>query len=369
MPELLSAAPRLAPTAAGRSASTRPLLAVATAFARHRRGQDDVMYLKENGELLLVVLASRARGGGEVAELYGRFHAQAPAFFDFFPQYYRLILSIVSDLEELGLPDTVAGPMAQRVAQLGLPGGELSDLPRMEARRLCGRHGIEALPEDRGLFARALSFMDRPRAFTVPNRKAAYDLTHFVYYLSDYGRRPLELPEGVSRSLLNVGMIALMEEDVDLVAEVCLALRFLGQAPPAYWERYVAADLAEFELQSEDADDEDEPLTLDDYHPYLVANWHQAVAGGRYFYHSVRPGRITFHRREENRCALSEISRILLQLKGENVATVGGYYERLRRRLSPRSRNVLEMVGASCPQFDEFFHGFCHRGPAMAARA
>ena len=201
--------------------------------------------------------------------------------------------------------------------------------------------------------------MARPAAFAVPNRKAAYDLTHFTFYLTEYGRRRADLPEAVIRSLTNTGLIAMMEEDIDLLSEVCIALRWLGRRPPELWENYIAGDLADFEIFRTEPDDP--AAQQDDYHPFLVANWHQAVAGGAAFAHAARPGRLIFRRRPENRCTLTEISQILLQLKRENRMTIGNLFERLPDGLSPRSRRVFETVGRSSPQFEEFLHGFCHR--------
>jgi hypothetical protein len=228
------------------------------------------MFLKENAELLNIVECSGLPQGRTLGRHYADFHAEAPAFLDFFPQYYRFILSIVSDAEALGLRPGTGAHLARAVAARGLAEAELSDLQRMEARRLCARHGVRVLAHDGGLEARALRFMTRPEAFAVPNRKAAYDLTHFVFYFSEYGRRPPDLPPAVARSLTNVGLVALLEEDIDLLSEVCIALRYMGARPPGAWEAYIASELADFEILSEDADDTG--ALHDDYHPFLVAN-------------------------------------------------------------------------------------------------
>ena len=324
------------------------------------------MYLKENAELLNIVECTGVPGGRGLGRHYRAFHAEAPAFLSFFPQYYRFILSIVTDAERLGLRHGTGAALAALVARDGLAEGEISDLQRMEARRLCARHGVTVLAGDGGLDDRAIAFMSRPAAFAVPNRKAAYDLTHFVFYFSEYGRRRPDLPDDVARSLTNVGLIAMMEEDIDLLSEVCIALRYLGRTPPAAWEGYIAADLADFELFTED--DDDHGALHDDYHPFLVANWHQAVAGGRPFVHAARPGRLVFRRRPENRCTLMEISEILLHLSRDNRLTIGALFDRLHSGLSPRSRKVFEAVGRSSPQFEEFLYGFCHRTRGIEAR-
>jgi hypothetical protein len=58
----------------------------------------------------------------------------------------------------------------------------------MEAQRLMARRDMAPKGEDATLEDRARYFMGRSDTFALPNKKAAYELTHLVFYLSEYGR-------------------------------------------------------------------------------------------------------------------------------------------------------------------------------------
>ena len=117
----------------------------------------------------------------------------------FFPQYYRFLTSIALDLEALGQKGEVGEHLCAFVQRQGLPEAELSDLQRAEAMRLLARKGFET-EGAADLRARLHRFMDQSTAFAIPNRKAAYELTHIVFYLSEYGRRDPELSEKTLQS-------------------------------------------------------------------------------------------------------------------------------------------------------------------------
>ena len=86
-------------------------------FAQHRRQQDDVFWLKENAELLNILECT----GAELCEeqllpLIG-FYNQIEDRICFFQLYYRFILSICLDLEDLGLAGIKGEAIAHWVAQ------------------------------------------------------------------------------------------------------------------------------------------------------------------------------------------------------------------------------------------------------------
>ena len=94
---------------------------------------------------------------------------------------------------------TQGAKLCNWVAQQELTQAELSDLQRGEAQRLLARRGVEF--EDNGLNARLHRFISRNDTFAVPNKKAAYELTHIVFYLSEYGRKDPQLGNAAVRSL------------------------------------------------------------------------------------------------------------------------------------------------------------------------
>jgi len=144
----------------------------------------------------------------EALSHYADFYAEIPSRLQFFPQYYRFLLSICLDLEDLGMPGTHGAAQCQILDRQGVAETELSDLQRAEARRLLARRNITAGWSSAPLEDRLHAFMARSATFSMPNKKAAYELTHIVFYLSEYGARPLELaPEAIS-SLIYCGLQA-----------------------------------------------------------------------------------------------------------------------------------------------------------------
>jgi len=147
--------------------------ALIASFASHRRFGDDVFWLKENAELLNILECSDACLETSALAPHEGFYAQAEKRLGFFPQYYRFLLSICLDLEDLGMTGDKGETLCHWVAREGLADAELSDLQRAEARRLMQRRGIDPLPDDTGLNSRLHGFIDRSETFAMPNKKAA----------------------------------------------------------------------------------------------------------------------------------------------------------------------------------------------------
>lgn len=195
------------------------------AVATERRMAGDVFWLKENAELLGALASLNADPEPAALAPLEAFHSDVQQTLTDFPQYYRFILSICLDLEELGLPATQGRQLCEQVARAGLDEAELSDLQRAEARRLLRRRGVGPAVGHGELGERLRRFIGRTCTFTLPNRKAAYELTHIVYYLSDYGRTDPALAPEALVSLEYTGLLAFLDQDMDLLAEVCAALR------------------------------------------------------------------------------------------------------------------------------------------------
>ncbi|UWR61823.1 DUF6902 family protein [Phaeobacter inhibens] len=269
------------PTGPGTSVAG-PVAPWVESFACHRRSPQDVYWLKENAELLSLLRVMQQRVGEGVGAGDFRdeadlsplrpFYERAARQLRFFPQYYRFILSICLDYEDLiGTgrigPDTRAAELAHWVAHQGLVEAEMSDLQRAEARQLLARRGI-AVPVDPGLDDRLRRFARRCQTFAIPNRKAAYELTHIVFYLSDYGRRDLGLDGAVQRSLTYAGILACLDQDLDLLSEICIALRYCGVTPPPLWEQALARASEGFVITPDGFHGD-----MDGYHAYFVTQW------------------------------------------------------------------------------------------------
>ncbi|MGP6086073.1 DUF6902 family protein [Antarctobacter jejuensis] len=327
------------------------------AFADHRRHSDDVFWLKENAELLNILECTGQAVAPEALARHAAFYAQALQRLEFFPQYYRFILSLALDLEDLGMPGDQAQKMVDFAAREGLADAELSDLQRAEARRLMTRRGVDPV-QDPGLDDRLRAFCSRTRTFALPNKKAAYELTHIVYYLSEYGRRDPQLPTEALQSLHFAGLTAFLDQNADLLAEICIALRYAGAMPPDVWTAWLQQETAVYEVQADDH------VSLnDDYHEFFVCNWHQAVTGAPVFRQPLSDSRLRFERGARLQTVLRELSQTIYGMDHRS-----GDWDRMRPRmepeLSPQARDVLSMAAQSCDLFDAYFEGFARAGRA-----
>jgi Domain of unknown function (DUF6902) len=365
------------------------------AFSQGRRDQKDVFWLKENAELLNILECTGALRGAPLllnesalAPLRA-FYAGATRHLCFFRQYYRFILSICMDLEDLGLVGDGAGQgrphsggqagmsqmgqrmseaLAQWVLQQDLAAHELSDLQRAEACRLLARRGVTL--EVPGLNERLHRFMDATAQFALPNRKAAYELTHIVFYLSEYGRGDPGLSPAAAQSLNHVGTLAFLDRDADLLSEVCIALRYSGQSPSALWEAWLLNHHRGFVVLADET--HSAPLLAqDDYHMFLVSNWHQALRAGPAFQHAAPEGALRFQAPVQQGI-LHSLSQAVF-----SVADTAADWQSLRSLvaagLSEADNAHLSEAERSCMDFEVFFEGFARLGtigaePAQAAR-
>ena len=129
------------------TSETSPVNALLTCFAQHRRGEDDVFWLKENAEVLNVLATSGTLLSDLALDPYRHIYQGLEERLRFFPQYYRFLLSICLDLEDLGMPGNLGETLCAQTARAGLPEAELSDLQRAEARRLLARRGMAPFKE------------------------------------------------------------------------------------------------------------------------------------------------------------------------------------------------------------------------------
>lgn len=328
------------------------LPALIACFARQRRITDDVFWLKENAELLNILECTGQAVPASALDPLAGFYAALPERLTFFPQYYRFLLSIGLDLEDLGLPGAQMEGLCVDVARQGLVQGELSDLQRAEARRLLARRGFEA-GTDTGLDDRLRAFINRPATFALPNKKAAYELTHIVFYLSEYGRRDPQLDAAALISLEYAGILAHLDRNIDLLAEICVALRQAGRTPHALWEDAVRNSFASFQVIAT----QDAPLS-DAYHEYLVSTWALSVKGTDIRAEAVPKGRCVFVRDACDDGALRPLSGALLAMSGARTGDWGAMQDSLYAMLEDHAAALLHDTATASPHFAAFFEGF-----------
>ncbi len=320
-------------------------------FAQKRRPSEDVYWLKENAEILNILECTNLSVSAQALETYQEFYDTLPDRLAFFPQYYRFFTSIACDLEALGLRGNIAAQACDFVAENALLTAELSDLQRAEAVRLLARRGHRVSGAE-ALHERLHSFINHSPNFAVPNRKAAYELTHIVFYLSEYGRRDPELHKNAVQSLIFAGLLAYLEQNLDLLSEICVALRYARQVPPTAWERWIKSCTFAFHLRAQDDG------AGDQYHEYLVANWACAQMGGGAFQHEYSPKGSGFYSAVAPLGALGAVSEALLQWEGARSASWDLMERKVYAALPADIAAHLSDVTESSTQFAALFEHF-----------
>lgn len=321
-------------------------------FAVERRSETDVFWLKENAEVLNILASTGASVEREALKPLDTFYRTLDRRLGFFPQYYRFLLSMCLDLEDLGMAGDKGARAVERIASEGLVEAELSDLQRAEARRLCLRRDVDPLRSDGGLDDRLRAFGSRSTTFALPNKKAAYELTHIVFYLSEYGQRDPQLPNAFVDSLHFAGTIAFLEMNIDLLAEVCIALHFAGQTPSSTWKSWLAAQARHFVIEADSTG-----WMSDDYHPYLIVQWFLSTTGSGGFGASLPEGGLRFTAPRSAAAPLRELSECMYRLDGNRKSD----WSTMRRQIDPLlSSEAREVVKAAeeAVDFEAFFHGF-----------
>ena len=324
-----------------------------TGFAADRRLTEDVFWLKENAELLGVFCAANVPVGAGDLDPYRTFYAQLPERLRFFPQYYRFLLSLALDLEELGMEGHHARDMCHSIAGLGLADAELSDLQRAEARRLLARRGA-APREDPHLDARLRLFIERSATFAMPNKKAAYELTHIVFYLSDYGRHDPQLSGQAKRSLTYCGILAYLDQNTDLLAEVCTAMHYAGCDVPPFWQETVRHAHRQITLTGDDG----QGGLNDAYHEYLVTGWMASLTSAPAFEGPLPEGPLRFGRPAPAMGALRSMSECIYGLGDARSDDWTQMRPHVLPMLGPMGHEVLIRAEQSTDVFAPFFESF-----------
>ena len=327
--------------------------ALLSCFSEHRRFGDDVFWLKENAEVLNILECTGTRPGDAALQTYSAFYASVEKRMRFFPQYYRFFLSLVLDLEDLGMKGDEGEKLVRWANEQDLPQAELSDLQRMEAVRLFARRDVAVSGDLGSLETRARSFMARSDTFALPNKKAAYELTHLVFYLSEYGRRDPQLDDAAKRSLHFAGLLAYIEQNADLLSEICIAMHYAGETPPALWSDWLKRETALFTVT-----DGPDQSVQDDYHEFLVCNWHQAISGDAAFVKGFVHDRMRFDHSSHRATPMREMSEAMFNLDDARSGDWISMRLHMEDTLSPEAMSVLAQAETSSQHFEEFFHGF-----------
>lgn len=245
-------------------------------FAVKRNNRLSFAYLKENGELLSIAVSSGLLLEPAALEHYRNFYDNALETCKFFPQFFRFIFRMVMDLEDLGYPGNTGEKICDYVTSQSYLDFETSDTRRMEILILLARRRPDGVVERKyreQIIENVDKFISNPDHFVKFNKPLFYELTHLIFFLTNYGENKVPLKNSPHECLANVGILALLDNDVDLLAEVCICFKFLGEKPPAFWEQYVEDSLGEVTITFDTSVASAMNSATDEYHAYFMVNW------------------------------------------------------------------------------------------------
>jgi hypothetical protein len=133
-----------------------------------------------------------------------------------------------------------------------------------------------------------------------------------VFYLSEYRLRDPNLDCRAVQSLKFLGIIPYLDQNADLLAENCIALRFAGQRPSPNWEDWIVKTLSDFQVIKQPAS-----ATSDAFHEYLVSVWMALRVKCDGMVQSVLGRRLKFTRGDVPTGLLRNISNLLLDMYAE----------------------------------------------------
>lgn len=329
---------------------------LADCVVNRRRAFGDVLWLKENAEFLNILETTRYDEDVFDISVYEQFYQNIERQMSFFPQYYRFFLELTLDLDALGMTQNKGEQLAHWVHAADLIQGEMSDLQRAETSRLLSRVALQVKDAD-AIEARVRKYMERSSTFALPNKKASYELTHLVFYLSEFGRKDPQLSKNAKTSLEYVGLLALLDMNADLLSEVCIAMRYAGQSVPVEWDEWLASMRAQFEL-SQTPDDRD------DYHQFMMTHWSNMVAHGGGFKGISVEKVHSFVAPLQYVSPLRQISETLFNMDAQRSDDWGKMRGHVSVELTANAYEILELAEQTSPKFDNFFAYFS-RSKAM----
>jgi len=196
--------------------------------------------------------------------LYKDFYDNAYKLTQSYPQYYRFTLAMAIDLELGGIQGRESQKLAQYVDEDNFVMFDTSDVRRLETLSMLLQIGglskaNKQLLDD--IIERVEIFIQNPAWYTKFNKPLFYDLTHIVFFLTDYGKKPTSLKTELFSCLMHIGTLALLDDDADLLSETCICLMYIIRIT---FDGTIASALNP---------------TVDEYHIYLVLNAYHAARG------------------------------------------------------------------------------------------
>jgi len=281
-------------------------------FAQDRHSGVSFSYLKENGELLSIIRNTGLKLSNNALRNYINFYEKIPVYLDLYPAFYRFFYAISLDLEDLGLSGRISELLRDYVLSNDLHVCETSDVRRMEIRNLLGRSNT-SLPaqNEKDLIKRSQRFLENTQNFQRYNKPLFYDVTHLIFFQTNLGKdlSDLEISPALKDTLQNIACLAYLDDDIDLLAEVCLCYKYLGLHAPLLWVEACVDYVEKFSLDSSFFEVKQTLPVTDDYHIYLVTNWMIANYGKTPFLKQDVTGPTTYTKPKLGKSVLWQISK------------------------------------------------------------
>jgi len=281
------------------------------AFAVKRNPSLSFPFLKENGELLAIAVNSGFLIDPRGLDLYMDFYSNAHKLTEVYPQYYRFTLGMISDLEIGGINGTQGQKIADYVTKENLFMFDTSDVRRLETLTMLGKMGpLSALQKQLycDIVERVEIFVQNPSWYAKFNKPLFYDLTHIIFFLTDFGRTPISFAEQVHLCLMHIGVLALLDNDADLLSEVGMCLKYIGYDVPEYWDTFLTERADDILITFDGNVASALNPTVDEYHLYLVSNAYLASQEKLAFSQSFRSQTPSFSVSEARESVLSKLS-------------------------------------------------------------
>jgi hypothetical protein len=131
--------------------------------------------------------------------------------------------------------------------------------------------------------------------------------------------------------------------------------------PPVLWTDWLKRETALFSVT-----DGPSVSVQDDYHEFLVCNWHQSLVGDAAFAKGFVFDRMRFDRNVARATPMREMSEAMFSLDDARSGDWISMRLYMEDKLSPEAMQVLEQAETSSQHFEAFFHGFARAIPPGA---
>ncbi len=316
--------------------------------------------LKRNAEYLTILMSGEQppQGLNEVTNAYHFFYEKIIFILHSFPQYYRLILSIGFELAILNQDKSKYGDLCNYVIEKELYRAETSDMRRLETQYLLSRHDPLWCFPNPCLRARVMDILSLKSSYLRPNRDLFYTFTHAVFYLTKFGETKLPLlPEQATKNLMNIGSIAYLMGDNDLLAEVIVCLVYLSKPVPDLWREFIVDRFTQYTLEVSPMEKFEYP---GEYHSFLVCYWCLKLLGDAREIPCYEGDKNQLHFVEVPDTPMQKLNAISFDLSQMEILDRTGVQREVAKFCDLDPKTFFEKCRKTNPDFDQILTAMSH---------